>query len=85
MAANKIDTLLAELEALAQKLNIKIRYEATKARGGLCQMDGHYLFILDRKAEKSYRLMMLARAVKTFDLSTQYLSPKLREYLDEEV
>lgn len=85
MAVNRIDTLLSELEELSQKLGIKIRYESTRARGGLCQVDGQYMFILDRKAEKSYRLLMLGRAVKNFDLSGQYLSPKLREYLDEEV
>jgi len=81
----KADLLLAELEELAGRLNIKLRYEVTKARGGLCQKDGQYMFILDKKSTKEYRLLMLARAIKSFDLSNQYLSPKLREYLDEEI
>ncbi|MGE4266569.1 MAG: hypothetical protein AB7F25_03970 [Deferribacterales bacterium] len=85
MAANKVDTLLAELEALAQQLDIRLRYESTRAKGGLCQVDGKFQFILDRKASKDFRLLILARAIKTFDLSNMYISPKLREYLDEEV
>lgn len=84
-ASPKTVKLLAELEEIAGKLDIKLRYEATKARGGLCVVDGEKMFILDRKADKDYRLQMLARTIKQFDLSDIYISPKLREYLDEEV
>lgn len=84
-ANTKTLKLLAELEELASKLNIKLRYEVTKARGGLCTVDGEKMFILDRKSSKEYKLLMLARAIKEFDLSDMYISPKLREFLDEEV
>jgi hypothetical protein len=83
--SQKTNKLLNELEELAEKLNIKLRYEATKARGGLCTVDNKLMFILDKKSTKEYKLLMLARALKEFDLSDHYLSPKLREFLDEEV
>lgn len=83
-ANQKVAKLLAELEEIAGKLDIKLRYEATKAVGGLCTVDGEKLFILDRKSSKEYKLLMLARTVKEFDLSDIYISPKLREFLDEE-
>lgn len=82
--SQKTAKLLEELEELATKLDIKLRYEVTKARGGLCSVDGQMMFILDRKASKEYKLLMLARALKEFDLSEMYISPKLREFLDEE-
>jgi hypothetical protein len=47
-------------------------------------VDGQLMFILDRKSSKEYKLLMLARAVKEFDISDIYISPKLREFLDEE-
>jgi len=81
----KTAKLLAELEEIAGKLDIKLRYEAvTKAKGGLCTMDGEKLFIIDKKSSKEYKLLILARAIKEFDLSDIYISPKLREFLDEE-
>lgn len=83
-ASQKTAKLLAELEEIASKLEIKLRYEVTKARGGLCTVDGERLFILDRKSSREYKLLMLARTVKEFDLSDIYISPKLREFLDEE-
>ena len=81
---NKINKLLAELEEIAEKLGIKLRYEVTKARGGLCTVDGEKMFIMDKKSTKEYKLLMLARTIKEFDLSNIYISPKLREFLDEE-
>lgn len=81
---NKINKLLAELEDIAEKLGIKLRYEVTKARGGLCTVDGEKMFIMDKKSTKEYKLLMLARTIKEFDLSDIYISPKLREFLDEE-
>jgi len=83
-ASQKTAKLLEELEAIAEKLNIKLRYEVTKARGGLCTVDGQTMFILDKKASKDYRLLILARAIKEYDLSEMYISPKLREFLYEE-
>ncbi|PLX71539.1 MAG: hypothetical protein C0602_00960 [Denitrovibrio sp.] len=82
--SQKISKLLEELEAIASKLNIKLRYEVTKAKGGLCTVDGEMMFIVDRKSTKEYKLLMLARTIKEFDLSDIYISPKLREFLDEE-
>jgi len=83
-ANQKTAKLLEELEEIASKLDIKLRYEVTKARGGLCTMDGQKMFILDRKSSKEYKLLILARAIKEFDLSDIYISPKLREFIYEE-
>jgi len=83
-ASQKTAKLLEELEGIASKLNIKLRYEVTKAKGGLCTVGGEMMFIIDRKASKEYKLLMLARTIKEFDLSDMYISPKLREFLDEE-
>jgi hypothetical protein len=85
-SSQKTAKLLGELEELAGKLEIKLRYEVVKkAVGGLCVVDGEHLFIMDKKASKEYKLLMLGRAIKQFDLSDIYISPKLREFLDEEI
>jgi len=83
--SQKAAKLLAELEEIAGKLEIKLRYEVTKAKGGLCTVDDQKMFILDKKSTKEFKLLMLARVIKEFDLSDIYISPKLREFLDEEI
>jgi hypothetical protein len=79
---SKTNTLLKELEELASKLNIKVRYERTKARGGLCRKGEQFMIIIDRSADPHYKTAVIAEAVKKFDLTDVYISPKVREAIE---
>ena len=81
MAKSKKDTL-KELEELALKAGIKVRYEKTEARGGMCTFQGSSLIIIDRKASDDYKIAVLAENIKKMDLVDIYISPKMRELLD---
>ena len=74
--------LLLSLEDLARQLNIRIRYEKTAARGGLCQHNGQYQIIIDRKTTDDFKIDVIANSIKTLDLTDIYISPKLRDLLD---
>lgn len=81
------NTTLTLLEELAQKLGIKIRYEKIKKgdfihAGGLCQLQGEYIFIINSKASTGEKIKMLASALKRFDISHIYIRPAVRELLD---
>jgi hypothetical protein len=75
--------LLKGLEELAAQLNIRVRYEKTSARGGLCKHDEQYYIIIDRKASEDLKIDILARELRNFDLSDIFLSPRIRELLAE--
>ncbi|UCF56135.1 MAG: hypothetical protein JSW15_08520 [Deltaproteobacteria bacterium] len=82
------NTLLSQLEELAHSLGIEIRYEPIKKEGsfypgGLCQIKGEYVLILNSAATVRDKIQTLARAVNRFDLSQVYLRPGLREFLDK--
>ena len=74
--------LLSSLEELAKQLEIRIRYEKTSARGGLCQYHGRYHIIIDPKSLIDYKIGIISGALKTFDLSNLFISPKLRDLLE---
>jgi hypothetical protein len=81
------NTLLGQLEELAQALGIEVRYEpirkeATFSPGGLCRLKGKYLLILNAGATTKDKVLTLARAVNRFDLDRVYLRPGLRELLE---
>ena len=81
------NTLLGQLEELAHSLGIEVRSEPIKkagsfSPGGLCQLKGEYLVILNSAAAKEEKIETLAKAVNRFDLSQVYLRPGLREFLD---
>jgi hypothetical protein len=82
------DTALSQLEGLADKLGIPIRYEIIKDEltgpGGLCRIEGKYVLIIHSKATAKEKMQIMIEALKRFDLGDIYLKPALREMLDGE-
>ena len=76
--------LLRSLEELAKQLEVRVRYEKTSARGGLCVHEGKHNIIIDPKSSDSFKIEIVAGALKTFDLSNLFISPKLRDLLELE-
>ncbi len=73
---------LAELEALAVKLGVEVRYEPftgeSTGPGGLCKVKGRWRVIINKRGSDADRLVTLARALGTFDLEPHFLSPQAR-------
>lgn len=78
-----VKQILKDLEELCLKLGIILRYEKTSARGGLCKVEDKFYIIIDKKAKDDYKVSVIAKSLKNFDLSKFHLKPKLREYLDD--
>lgn len=78
--------LLGELEALAHKLNVAIRYETfegeTFSPGGICRIRGKPVIMVNQSASLRDKCRTLAKALKRFDLNGLYLKPALRELLE---
>jgi len=83
------ETLLVQLEELAQALDVEVRYEPMRREGptfpgGLCKLKGQYVLIIDSKATPEDKIQALAKAANRFDLSQVYLRPGVREFLDKQ-
>jgi hypothetical protein len=83
------EAIMEQLEELARRFGIQIRYEPIKQDedlvkivGGLCLLRGEYVVIIDSKATMRDKIRTLAEAVKYFDLDQVYIRPALRELLD---
>ncbi len=74
--------LLKELETLANTAGVKVRYEKTDARGGMCQLKGNQLIIINRQASDDYKISVLIDNLKKIDLKDIFVSPKIRELLE---
>jgi hypothetical protein len=82
--------IIDQLEELAERFSIQIRYEPIKQDedlvklvGGLCLLRGEYVLIIDSKATTQDRIRTLAEAVKHFDIDGIYIRPVVRELLDK--
>ena len=80
------ESILGQLEELANSLEIKVRYEHLKKEGrffpgGLCTVKGENILIVNSGASIEDKIEILAKTVSSFDISHIYIRPALREFL----
>ena len=81
------ELLLNELEELAGKLGIAIRYENvygedSSGSGGLCRLKGEYVLIIHTQATVQEKIRIILEAVKPFPIGDVYVKPVIRELLE---
>jgi len=79
---------LIELEELAERLEIIIRYEplhidGSTHIGGFCRIKDRDFVIINKKATPREKIHILIDALKRRDLAEIYILPSLREILDK--
>lgn len=80
-------TILQNLEAIAEKLNIKVNYENLRKRhvfskGGFCRLKEDKIVIIDNTLNLSEKIDVLADALSRLDLEDMYMPPAVRKILD---
>jgi hypothetical protein len=80
--------LLSQLEELTDSLGVKIRYEKIMKEGsyfsgGLCRIKGEDIIIINSKTATEDKIDILAKALRSFDLSQVFIKPALREFLGQ--
>ena len=81
----KPEAMLQELEAAAEKLSVRVSYEAfghSVSGGGLCRVKGELRVIIDKRATAQERVATLAEALSSLDCSQVFLTPSVREVVD---
>jgi hypothetical protein len=78
--------ILAELEKLANRLGVTVRFDAfdakSTAKGGLCRLRGSPFIVIDGGLPILDKIGILSEALSTFDLEAIYLPPVLRTRLE---
>ena len=75
-------TLLQQLERVAERCNVRVSYEAMRASvgfGGLCVVKGERRIIIDRRASVEERLATLAHSLSKLELTTLDLADDVRK------
>ena len=80
--------LLNQLEELAGKLKIEIRYgiipgEDPHRSGGLCRVNGQYVLIMHSRSTVKEKIRFIIKTLKGFDMGDVYVIPVIRELLDK--
>lgn len=80
--------VLEYLEDLSEKLGIEIVDEKLgdpefSIRGGLCKVKGTFKIYVDRSKSIEDQIIILSRALSSFNTEEMYLLPYIREILDK--
>jgi hypothetical protein len=80
--------LLDQLEDLANRLGIKVRYEnvnleESSGAGGLCRLRGEYVLIIHARAPVKEKIQVMTEVLKRFPLGDIYIRPGIRDLLGE--
>ena len=80
--------LLNQLEELAGKLEIEIRYgiipgEDSHRTGGLCRVNGQYKLIIHSRLTVKEKIGVIIKTLKGFEMGDVYVIPVIRELLDK--
>jgi hypothetical protein len=81
------ELILNQLEELADRLGIEIRYENVTgdeepSAGGLCRLKGVTVLIIHSQAPLKDKIELLIEVLKRFPIGDLYVRPVIRELLE---
>lgn len=78
----KVHHILQELETLAERLSVEVRYDDLEGRGGLCRYGGKWHLIISRSLSAEERIEVLARELVRFPLDNVFVLPRIRAIIE---
>ena len=78
----KSEILLEELENLAEKLGLELRYEKGDFQGDLCFIKEEGVIIVQKSISVDRKIAVLSKGLTRVDLGNVYILPELRKLLE---
>ena len=79
----EFEDTLQDLKALAAQLGAKVRFEKGDFKGGYCILKESKVIVINKMTNLQRKVMILSAALKELDVDKIYLTPKIREIIDE--
>ncbi len=79
------EQILSELEHLAEKSGIYIRYEKGDFEGGYCVLKKERLIVINKRLAYGRRASVLAQGLAEVGIDEIYLKPAVRQYIEDEL
>ena len=79
------EQILKELESLADRSGITVRYEKGDFEGGFCVLKAERLIVVNKKLAAAKKASVLAQGVAEIGIENRYLKPAIREFIEEEL
>lgn len=79
----EFEEIIQELKALATQLGATVRFERGDFKGGYCLLKDSKVIVINKLANLQRKAMILSAALKELGIEQIYLTPRMREIIDE--
>lgn len=79
------EKIITELEQLADKSGITVRYEKGDFEGGFCVLKSERLVVINKRLHPARRASVLAQGLAEVGIKEVYLKPAVRAFIEDEL
>lgn len=79
----EFEEIMQDLKSVAAELGAKVRFEKGDFKGGYCILNEDKIIVINKMAQLQRKIMILSAALKELGVDEIYVSPKLREIINE--
>ena len=79
----EFEETLNDLKSLAAQLGATVRFEKGDFKGGYCIIHDSKVIVINKMTNLQRKVMILSAALKELGVDKIYLTPKMREIIDE--
>jgi hypothetical protein len=79
----EFEEIIQDLKNLATQMGAEVRFEKGDFKGGYCILKDSKVIVVNKMANLQRKVMILSMALKELGIDKIYLTPKLREIIDE--
>jgi hypothetical protein len=79
----EFEDIIQDLKLLASQLGAEVRFEKGDFKGGYCLLKENKVIVINKMANLQRKIMILSMALKELGIDKLYLTPKVREIINE--
>ena len=79
----EFEEIIKDLKNLALQMGAEVRFEKGDFKGGYCILKDSKVIVVNKMANLQRKVMILSMALKELGIDKIYLTPKLREIINE--
>ncbi|MEJ2105556.1 MAG: hypothetical protein P8X47_13435 [Ignavibacteriaceae bacterium] len=79
----EFEEILQELRSVADQLGASVRFEKGDFKGGYCIIHDKKVIVINKMTNLQRKVMILSTALKELGVDEIYLTPRVREVIEE--
>ena len=76
------ESLVEQLDLVAERLGVEVRFEAFEGPGGLCVLRGQNVLFVNSDMSSAEQVEVMGAALSKLELDSVYVVPEVRAFLE---